>query len=182
MLSFMCTQTAFEGSITDIQLSQSLMIKWVCQNVVSLVWLGYYCSVISISLCFTTVQCTTTENLFHNSVLSCDTPSVRKLIPVGLGRRTEETAAVKSSLDFPVCVEMNHMSMCVAFIFEHLTPCLTPCQHPLPCVCVEACNSLLQICSKFRAAISCFLPLCPISLWSLLPADLLHTLKTHIDT
>ena len=103
-----------------------------------------------------------------------------KADPGGIGEeepRRQLQWRLKSSCDsLPslFCGHEIYVQMCVASIYELLTCVWPQCQHPLPCVCVEACNSLLLVLLKVQGChilFSASLPFKPLLFTPCWPAS-----------
>lgn len=159
---------------------------WTCQYIIGMIvhnhW--YNCSVALWRL----------SSLFHNSV----TPVV-----VWLTHRLSESWSrwdweeeprrqlqwrLKSSWDsLPslLCGHELYVQMCVASIYELLTCVWPQCQHPLPCICVEACNSLLLVLLKVQRChilFSASLPFKPLIFTPCWPASDTSTIMYSLLT
>lgn len=77
-----------------------------------------------------------------------------KVDPGGIGKKNQGDSCSKdlspvwslfALLCAYVCGHESYVWMSLVSIYERLTLCLPSCQQPLACVCVEACNWLLQL-------------------------------------
>lgn len=186
-------QVAYEGSISE-SISHSPIIK--CVSIQSIVLVSKPLSaVICISLLIATLLALKVCFINWWLWLLFDWHSAcPKVDLIWIGKKNQgdscsEDSPVRTPSSLCACVYGwdSSIQMCVTSIYEHMTPCLTSCQHPLACACVEACNSLLPAILKVQRchimfSTSMHLPLISTPCWTTSQTSTVIHVHFHLHT